>query len=135
MKRDYRSFFAFCKMAGRDYKEVVLEFTEGRTDSLRELGDREYLELLIVAKGFNKVPVSWKPAPGDAQRKKMIALAKQMNWGNGDRNVLLIEIDEWLLKQPKFAARLNALSLDQLGRALYVFEHKVFADFMKGLNK
>lgn len=134
MKRDYKQFFAICKKANRDYKEVVAEFTDGRTESLSALTDREYLELLLQVQRFNGcAPATWTPSPGDRQRKKFIAMAKQMGWGNGDTRATVAAIDNWLLKQPKYAAPLNQLTPDELGRALTVFE-KVLGTFLRDLN-
>lgn len=44
--RDTRQFFALVKQHNLDYKEVVFNFTEGRTSSLRELNDTEYRVLV-----------------------------------------------------------------------------------------
>ena len=48
-KRNYSRFYALCKAAGVDlsqYKEdLVSQFTDGRTVSLREMSDSEYEEM------------------------------------------------------------------------------------------
>lgn len=45
--RDYKQFFALLNEAGQteNRKAIVLGFTDGRTDSLKELSDMEYIEL------------------------------------------------------------------------------------------
>lgn len=52
MASNYRTFFAICMVVGKDYKEAVYEFTEGRTVSLSSLNDGELKELLIKAKSW-----------------------------------------------------------------------------------
>lgn len=129
----YKQVFAFCKKHGLEYRDVVSEFTNGRTDSLRALTDGEYLHLCI---SLNKAaPASWQPKPGDKIRKKMIALAKQMQWGMvGDNFHLLAKLDAWCLRQ-KYNKRLNDLSVEELGVMATIFETKVYADYLKGFNK
>ncbi|MEO7212640.1 hypothetical protein [Mucilaginibacter sp.] len=131
MKRDYSQIFAICKKIGKDYKDVVAEFTEhrpaGQTDSLRALTDGEYSELVRRIAMFNT------PPPGDQQRKKMIAIAKLMKWGK-NTDEILESIDGWLLKQ-KYEKPLMELDLQQLGVMVTVFETKVYPDYLRGLNK
>lgn len=129
----YEQVFAFCKKHGLDYKDVVSQFTNGRTDSLRALSDAEYLHLCI---GLNRSsPGKWEPKPGDKVRKKMIAIARQMHWGTAGSNFhLLAKLDAWCLKQ-KYGKRLNDLSVEELGVMATVFEKNVYGDYLKGLNR
>lgn len=123
----YKELFAICKRLGLDYKEEVHNFTNGRTDSLRALTDGEYLHLCI---SLNKAaPGNWKPKPGDKIRKKMIALAKQMQW-----NDPIVTLNAWCLKQ-KYKKRLNDLNAEELGVLVTILEKNVFGSYLKGLNK
>jgi hypothetical protein len=127
MKRDYKQFFAIIKKHDLQKEEVVLEFTQGRTNSLSALTDNEYNELMRRAARFNPIP------PGDQQRKKMIALAKQMYPGRSTKQLIEI-LDGWCLKQ-KYAKPLMGLDLQQLGVMVTIYETKVLTDFLSNLNK
>ncbi len=65
MNRNYPEFHAICKAVGVNYKEAVLEFTDGRTESLRALTDGEYKELYLRARKWQpaKRPEDVKEAP------------------------------------------------------------------------
>jgi len=125
--RNYSQFFAILKKIGRDKEDVVDEFTEGRTESLSALTDGEFKEMMTRLAKFNTPPL------GNDQRRKIIALAKNMRWGKNTRESL-IEIDKWLLNQ-KYQKPLMQLDLQQLGVMVTVLEQKVYPDYLKGLNK
>jgi hypothetical protein len=127
MKRDYKQFFAIIKQHGLEKEEVVLEFTKGETDSLSALKDAEFNELMRRLARYNKKP------PGDQQRKKIIAIARQMHSGKSTKEIIKI-IDGWCLKQ-KYAKPLMGLDLQQLGVMVTIYESKVLADYLSGLNK
>ena len=127
INRNYGQFYAIVNKIGIAKEDIISGFTKGRTDSLTALSDIEYYELLKEMQKFNTVP------PGDQIRKKMISLAKQMNWGKTTKEILR-EIDKWLLKQ-KFQKPLMQLDVPQLGLMLAVFEQKVYPDYLKALNK
>lgn len=132
-KRNYADFFAICKRHGWNYKDKVAEFTKDRTESLSSLSDSEYRELLLRAKRFSPVPDNWKPPDGDAQRKKIIAIARDMRWDIRGQDVLMQRIDEWLLKHGKYKKPLNKLSVDELNKVVYIFENEVKPSFLRGL--
>ncbi|MEZ2337665.1 hypothetical protein AB6735_18610 [Mucilaginibacter sp. RCC_168] len=128
MKRDYSKVFAACKTIRREYKDVVDEFTKGRHCSLRQLTDKEFGDLEMLLK-----EMTGRVRPGNSQRQKMFAIATKMKWGKDarERNQA---IDDWLMKQ-KYGKPLMQLTLDELNRSLYIFETKVYKDYLKGLNK
>jgi hypothetical protein len=127
MQRNYSQVLAVIKRIKRDKEEFVYEFTNGKTTSLRALTDREYNDLWAVLEPFNT------PPPGDLMRKKMISIAKQMNWGSNTKQIIE-RLDGWCLKQ-KFQKKLNQLDVPQLTTMLTVFESKVYVDYLKALNK
>ncbi|MBD1394280.1 hypothetical protein [Mucilaginibacter glaciei] len=127
MKRNYSQLFAICKKNRLEYKDVVSEFTKGRTESLKALTDPEYNELMRRMARYNT------PPPGDQQRKKMIAICKLMHKGKQTAEILQI-IDEWLLKQ-KYEKPLMQLDLQQLGIMVNIYETNVYPDYLRGLNK
>lgn len=133
--RDYKQFFAICKRHGFDYKDKVAEFTEGRTESLKALTDGEFKELMIRMSRLNTpYRKQFTPPPGDTQRKKIIAIARDMRWDAKGKEAMMQRIDDFLLTRTKYRKRLNSLSVDQLNRVAYIFEHEVKASFLKGLN-
>lgn len=129
MNRDYKQFFAICKAVGVDYKEALLEFTDGRTDSLRALSDGEFRELMIRARSWQPVKKNdFVPAPGDAQRKKMIAIAGKMHWGINTMEIVG-RLNEWC--QTQYGKELNELDVPVLNKAVWVLENKVQVDYLK----
>jgi len=125
--RNYKQFYAICNKHDLTKEEVVLEFTKERTDKLSELSEGEFAELMRRMARMNTLP------PGDLQRKKMISLARQMQWGKTTQDILT-RINGWLLKQ-KYQRPLMQLNVPELNVMLTIFETKVFKDYMEGLNK
>ena len=134
MDRQYPHFHAICRQRGLQYKDLVAEFTGGVTDSLRALSDAEYLELFDQLKGANKTN-GFTPKPGDAQRKKIIGIAKDMQWHRQGKEALMQRIDVFMLTKTKYKKRLNDLTVDELNRVCHVFEVDVKGSFYKALNK
>ena len=56
-----------------------------------------------------------------------------MRWGKDAKEIVPM-LDAWLLKQ-KFAKPLNQLEVRQLSLMLTIFETRVYADYLKDLNK
>ncbi|AIM38077.1 hypothetical protein KO02_16330 [Sphingobacterium sp. ML3W] len=131
MPRDYRRFYAMCKALGKTKEEAVFEFTNGRTTSSGALSDKEFNELFNMLANHQQVPSMWGPAPGDTQRKKMIGLARSMNWGETTDQVL-IKLDDFCLKQKK--KRMNALSVYELGLILTILE-KIYSQYLGGIKR
>jgi hypothetical protein len=139
MARDYKALFAICKQYGLNYKDKVLEFTNGRTDSLSSLTDSECEVMVDRLKKLNKIKVNrggkkFEVKPGDPQRKKMIRLALTMHWGNGDMAEALKELDEWCFKQ-KFKKGFMGHTLSEYDLLVSIFETKVYKDYLRDLNK
>ena len=132
MVRDYKKLFAILKAIGLTKEEAVMDFTEGKSDSLKSLNDGEFKEFMIRLRRLQPAPKKWQPSPGDGQRKKMIGLAKSMHWGR-DTLEVIARLDEWCLKQ-KYHKRLNDLSVMELGTLLTIFEHKVYTGYLKGIK-
>jgi hypothetical protein len=131
MIRDYRRFYAMCKALGKTKEEAVYEYSNGLTTSCSSLSDKEFNELFNMLAKHQQAPDKWEPAPGDAQRKKMIGLARTMNWGETTDQVL-IKLDDFCLKQKK--KRMNALSVYELGLVLTILE-KIYSQFLGGIKR
>lgn len=123
----YAQFFAIINKNGFTVDEVIETVTRKKV-GLSKLSPADFTEIMIFLKPYNKIP------PGDRQRKKIIAIARQMQWGNGDLKETLKAIDAWLMKQ-KFRRPMMALMVDELNLMLAVLEQRVLTDYLTGLNK
>lgn len=134
MSRDYKQFFAICKKHGFDYKEKVAEFTEGRTESLTALSDGEYKEMMVRLTRLNEpMRKSFTPKPGDKQRKKIIAIARDMRWDVQGAKVMMQRINYYCLNKTKYKKTLNNLTVDELNKVVYIFEHEVKKSFLNNI--
>lgn len=133
--RNYKQFFAICKKHGFDYKDKVAEFTNDRTDSLTALTDGEFKELMVRLTRLNEpMRKDFIPKPGDAQRKKIIAIARDMRWDAQGTTNMMQRIDEFMLTRTKYKKKLNALTVNELNKVCYTFENDVKSSFLTGLN-
>lgn len=134
--RDYKRFYAMCKALDKTKEDAVCEFTDGRTESCRDLSDEEFDDLFTkLAKlqfAVNKIPDDWEPKAGDTQRKKLIALAKNMYIGKPTKVILNI-LDEFCIRQK--GKKMNDLSVAELGQVVTIYETKVYAGHLKGVNR
>jgi hypothetical protein len=158
--RHYSQFFALCKAQGFEKEELAGEISKGRTSSLRALTDQEFDDVLEYLKHLQHKKTDWTPKPGDLQRKKMISLGRQMNWGTAtapttpastppaptppapmkggegrSENQLILErLDGWCLKQ-KYKKALMEHTVPELNILVSIFEGKVFKSYLENLNK
>ncbi|MCH7400108.1 hypothetical protein MM236_19085 [Belliella sp. DSM 107340] len=141
MTRNYRQLYSLLKLQGLTKEECVLEVSKGRTDSAKELTDAEWSVLILWLTPIHKAQ-HWQPKPGDRQRKKMISIARQMNWHMStnrpiqDKGITLImaRLDNWALAQ-KFKKPLMQHSEQELNVLLSIFEEKVYKSYLKDLNR
>lgn len=131
MARNYKRFYAMCQALGKTKDESVYEYTNGRTSSCRDLSDREFNDLFNMLANHQRIPDNWDPPPGDAQRKKLIGLARSMNWADTPDQIL-VKLDEFCMKQKK--KRMNALSTYELGLIITVME-KIYSEFLAGIKR
>lgn len=134
-KGKYDDLFAICSQHGLNYKEIVLGFTGGQTDSLSSLSDENYQRLLLQMKTLNKTKVKdFVKKPGDKARKALIRMAMDMGLGNGNIDAAIIEIDEWCRKQ-KFKKGFMDHTPAEYGLLVTIFEQRVQSDYFRDLNK
>jgi hypothetical protein len=138
MTRNYPQFFAITRQFGMDKEEIAMATSGGRTASLKELTDEEWAEIMEQLTAIQKRK-KWTPPPGDIQRKKMISIARQMNWhlvDGQDKGFgrIVDRLDGWCLKQ-KFKKRLMQHSVQELNVLVSIFEEKVYKSYLEGLNK
>lgn len=72
----YKMFFALLKKTGQSKEDIILGFTEGRTSSLRDLSDRDYLRLISTMRNAT----SGRYDQRDAIRKAIISCFHQMHY-------------------------------------------------------
>ena len=121
-----------CKALGKTKEEAVFEYTNGHITSCRALSDRDFNELFNMLAKLQRVrPSYWEPPPGDAQRKKLIGLARNMNWADSTDQIL-VKLDEFCMKQKK--KRMNALTTYELGLIITVME-KIYSEFLAGIKR
>lgn len=136
MPRDYRRFYAMCKALGKTKEDAVCEFTDGRTESCRDLSDEEFdnvfEQLATLQKSIQKIPDDWEPKAGDTQRKKLIALAKNMYFRKPIR-FILSALDDFCIRQK--GKKMNDLSVAELGQVLHIYETKVYAGHLESLKR
>lgn len=129
MSRNYRAFYAILNKLGLEKEDVVSEFTSGRTDSLRALTDGEFRELMLRL-GRKQSVKEWKPKPGDAQRKKLIAIAGAMHWGK-DTLEIVGKLNVWM--KGHWGKELNEYDENELNRIVWVMENKIYKEFLKSI--
>lgn len=127
--RNYKMFYAIVKQYDLDKEEVVYEFTGGRTSSLRALTDGEFHELMIKLQKRQK-PSKWSPKPGDNQRKKLIAIAGAMHWGQNTMEIIG-KLNVWI--ESHWGKRMNDCSEDEINRILWVMENKIYKEYLKSI--
>jgi hypothetical protein len=144
MKRNYPQFFTLIRQFRMDKEEVALASSGGRTASLRSLTDQEWSEIMEQLTAMQKGN-KWNPPAGDVQRKKMISIARQMNWhltpgpspqgeGRSEIQIIMERLDGWCLKQ-KFKKELMKHTVQELNVLVSIFEEKVYKSYLEDLNK
>ena len=132
MDRNYKQVYAILKDIGLSKEEAVLDFTDGRSDSLSSLDDGDFQEFMARLRYFQPIPSGWQPKAGDAQRKKMIGIARSMHWGKNTAEIVS-RLDDWCLKQ-KFKKKLNDHTVAELGTLVTIFENKVYTGYLKNIK-
>lgn len=130
--RNYAQLFAICKAQGFDYKDKVAEISNGRTDSLKALTDAEYREMMLQLQKHNahlRQTKKFEVKPGDKQRKKMIALAKNMG-----AKQPVDAVNNWCLYYGHYKKPLMQHTENELNQVLHIYETKVYASYLRNLN-
>ncbi|MES2651283.1 MAG: hypothetical protein V4663_06055 [Bacteroidota bacterium] len=129
--RNYPRFHTICNKFGINYKSLVLEVTEGKSDSLSRLADSDYFFLLNNLVELDKTSVTIKA--GDKQRKKMLSIAGTMQWGD-TMEELKQAVNSWCMKQ-KFKKTWMMHTPEELNVLVSILELQVLPSYYRGLNK
>lgn len=121
MKRNYKIFYALIKQHPyADKEELVMQFTDGRTTSLREMTDMEYMQMVGALEEASE------PSSAELKRWRSSALLRIGRLG-------INTIDNWdginsFVSSKKIAGKpfyeLKAPELQQLVRKLEAIERK-----------
>lgn len=122
-----RKFHATLNQLGLmdDKRDIIMEFTAGRTDSARALSNQELREL---CEGLN---VGRAIPPGDKQRKAIISMAHEMNWrkaGKAD----MPRINGWCNTYGYLKKDLNSYTVAELPKLVTQFK-KAYKDHLNAL--
>lgn len=121
--RNYKQFYALLAAAKVDASEksqLCRVYSEGRTESLRELTDKEWKELIAHLEGSAKTMVEHDVK--DKKRKKVIAIMADMGYVRNDKpNMSAIEafLEKSGCHKPK---KLNEYTSEELSDLIYQVE-------------
>ncbi len=131
----HRKFFMLLRTAnGTDQKaDLVNRFTEGRTNSSREMTDEEitkaieYIEFMI---GGMEPSEDFKR--GDRMRKRIMSLCHQYGYTRYDekkrKNVVdLDRLESWMIKYSYLHKSLNKYKYKELPRLVVQFQNVVYS--------
>lgn len=125
-----------CKALDKTKEDAVCEFTDGKTESCRDLSDEEFNDLFnqlaTLQTAVQKIPDDWEPKAGDAQRKKLIGIARNMHFGK-PLSFILSTLDDFCIRQK--GKKMNDLSVAELGHVLNIYETKVYAGHLKSMKR
>jgi|GEM_PF-1433290 len=111
------------------------EASTGRTESTKELTENEINIIIKQLQALNPTIKKYIPKPGDVQRKKIIAIARDMRWDVRGKDEMMQLIDKFMLNHTKYKKRLNSLTVDELNKVCHTFEHELKKSFLNGLNR
>jgi hypothetical protein len=102
-------------------EELVMRFTNGRTDSMSAMYEAEAINLHKFVKALMAELNTANSSVDDERRKKILSHAHAMGWRLDNGKVDLDRIDEWLLsdKSP-FKKRLNELTSAELSKVIHI---------------
>ena len=114
-----------------EYKEeIVLSFTDGRTEHLTGMNYQETQDIIAHFKGILNIP---QDTPAEKQRRKILSLAHEMKWHlPGTRKVDMERVNHWLLTRTAFKKPLNDLLYTELPVVVTAFNN-VYESYLKGI--
>lgn len=122
------------KIDAEEKREMVYEVTEGRETSSGQLTVAEcdrLIQSLQGKQGYKPGMEKYKDDPTDKQRKKILAICREMRWVTSENRVDFIALNTWLLKYGMFHKKLNALSETELPATITQFEQLLKSYYAK----
>ena len=109
---------------------LVFSFTNGRSESSKDMTDQEAKELIHYLENINTAD-----DPADRMRKKIISMAREMGWElrtATEKVADMHRIKNWVMKYGCLKKPLNDYNLTELPRLVTQFE-QVYRDFLNRL--
>ncbi len=108
-----------------DKKEIVLEYTNGRTDSSRQMHDNEAAQLI----GYLQ-KITAPNLKEEKMKNKILSLAHEMGWELPNGKVNIDRVNAWCTKYSPWHKELDKHSLKELPTLVTQFEN-VYKSFIK----
>ncbi len=131
---NYKAYFTlekYLRKAGLDVhrSDLILSFTEGRTERLRELSPLEYHQFISWIKTtFDLHTEDWQQSPENRMRRKIYALfVHHMGYTKA-------RLESWCMKYGKYHKRLNDHNYNELVDLVTQAEN-VYTSFTKAIAK
>lgn len=112
--------------------ELILSYTQGRTDTTTGLYAAEARQLII---DLNKLLDKPQNAGGEQMRRHIIAMAHEMGWEKDDRKINMDLVNEWCAKfgyLNKTHHTLNQYQYAELPALVSQFK-KVYQSYLKSI--
>lgn len=117
-----------CGLDELDKVEIVFEYTNGRTTSLKEMNQRETTKLVnTLNERLNPVK-----AKKDKQVGKILSMAHEMHWELPDGKVDMKRLDAFFLTRTPQKKKFREFTDAELPGLVTLFE-KVYISFLKSL--
>jgi len=101
-----------------DRAAVILDYTQGRTGSSRQMYAQEAMELIKKFKGEDP-----NVAKAEKMRKKIISLAHEMGWRHaGTTSIDMAHVNDWCTKFGYLHKKLNDYKYEELPKLITQFE-------------
>jgi hypothetical protein len=129
LPRDFKKLMSLLTKAnlqGRRHA-IVWDYSNGRTESSKELTDPEILRLIRdLKKGFKELDRA------DQMRKKIISQAHEMGWEHPGNKIDMAMLNTWCVKYGYLHKPLNSYSYKELPKLVTQFDN-MYNDFLEGI--
>jgi hypothetical protein len=122
------------KIDKEQVEELVLQVSNGRTKSTRELDIMEFQSLVnhlnAIKAGATKAPVTKEVSKADKMRKKILSICHEMNWKKNQK-LDWIRINDFLNKSGYLHKGLNEYAESELPKLVTQFEQLLKSYYAK----
>lgn len=116
--------------------DVVASFSGGRTEHVSELTKQEAAQMIAKLNEKNLEGFKAKSSrliPGDAQRKKIIHYAHQMNYYDSHGRIDMARINQWCIKYGYLHKPLMQYRLNELPKLVTQFE-RIYIGYLRAVR-
>lgn len=119
------------KTDNRDEKaNIVSQYTNGRTESVREMNEQEAARLIDDLKRL--APNHKATHGGEKMRRKLISMAHELGWKLSNGKIDMKRVNEWCVKYGHKHVALNQYTYNDLPQLLSQFE-KMYFQFIQAV--